>query len=365
MTTTTPSDKIDKDLHWKPPPSDDKPMQIVVLADTTSPAYQAIAQMNQGQQLEAAHNIELLVGDSVDGFVSDFGNDKLRQTDAVLVVPPTDIQVLDQLWQSHWSPKVKWIHCFFAGVDSMADFMQQRLNGDAVTVTNGRGAFSSSLAEYIMASALYYNKQVPRCQQNLRQKKWDKFIMPVLKGKTMGFVGYGNIAKHAAQIAKNGFGMKIGVLRKNPNKLESESEVAVDVVFTDKQKVFANSDFVVCTLPGTPETQHFCSTAEFAAMKDDAVFISCGRGVAVDETALAQALNEERIYAALDVFEIEPLPQTSPLWTVPDGRLLMTAHNADYTTDYFELGIQVFLENLHCYKDGRPFQTIVDKSAGY
>ena len=100
-------------------------------------------------------------------------------------------------------------------------------------------------------------------------------------------------------------------------------------------------------------------------MKQDSVFISCGRGVAVDEAALAEALSQERIYAALDVFEKEPLPPESPLWDVPNDRLLFTAHNADYTTDYFDLGFQVFQENLECFKEKRPFKTVVDKSAGY
>lgn len=87
----------------------------------------------------------------------------------------------------------------------MSDFMQRRLEGDAVTVTNGRGAFSSSLAECIVVATLCCNKHLPKCQQNKVDKKWEKLIMPFSKGKTMGFVSHGNIAKHAAQVAKNRF----------------------------------------------------------------------------------------------------------------------------------------------------------------
>ena len=96
---------------------------------------------------------------------------------------------------------VRWVHSFFAGVDALAPFIASHLQprqlrpsaSGAIPFTNGRGAFSSSLAEHIMASALHFNKKISRCQQNVRDKKWDKFVMPTLSGKTIGFVGFGHI----------------------------------------------------------------------------------------------------------------------------------------------------------------------------
>ena len=117
-------------------------------------------------------------------------------------------------------------------------------------------------------------------------------------------------------------------------------------------------------LPGTAETKHFCSTEEFAAMRPGSIFISMGRGIAVDEAALVEALRAWKIAgAALDVFEQEPLPEASPLWDCDN--LLLTAHNADYTEDYFKLGWDVWSSNLDCYLSGRPMATTVDKRAGY
>ena len=99
-------------------------------------------------------------------------------------------------------------------------------------------------------------------------------------------------------------------------------------------------------------------------MKDDAVFISLGRGVVVDEAALAATLAAGRLRgAALDVFEVEPLPQSSPLWS--SERLLLTAHNADFTDDYFEQGWRVWAANLDALQAGQPPVTPVDKRAGY
>ena len=99
-------------------------------------------------------------------------------------------------------------------------------------------------------------------------------------------------------------------------------------------------------------------------MKSDAIFISMGRGVAVDEAALHRALTTGQIAgAALDVFEVEPLPAESPLWDVDN--LLLTAHNADYTESYFREGWKVWAANLARFTAGEPLATPVDKVAMY
>ena len=117
-------------------------------------------------------------------------------------------------------------------------------------------------------------------------------------------------------------------------------------------------------LPGTPETYDFCGAAELAAMKRSAIFISLGRGSVVDEDALADALSSGAIAgAALDVFKTEPLPKTSRLWHCQN--LLLTAHNADFTDDYFRLGWAVWKENLDALLADKPPATPVDRLAGY
>ena len=106
--------------------------------------------------------------------------------------------------------------------------------------------------------------------------------------------------------------MKVAAVRRDPTK---EDGGLCDIPLSDKKELFAQSDFVVCVLPGTPQTLDYCGAEEFAAMKPSAVFISIGRGVCVDEGALAAALQAGQIKgAALDVFKVEPLPETSPLW---------------------------------------------------
>ena len=270
----------------------------------------------------------------------------------------------------------EWVHSFSAGVDGLAPFLaSDALARRPVPLSNGRGAFSSSLAEYVMTAALHFNKQLARCGKSRDARTWDAFTMDVLAGKTMGFVGWGHIGKTSAKLA-DAFGMEVIACRRNPAQGDENGGVVPAKTYgiEDKLEVFRRADFVVCSLPGTPETVDFCGAAEFAAMKETAVFISLSRGAAVDEDALVAALASGSIAgAALDVFKTEPLPAASALWGLGD-KVLLTSHNADLTADYFDLGWSVFQENLDAIKthaaagDGAPplaLATPFDPARGY
>ncbi|KAK3245537.1 hypothetical protein CYMTET_44900 [Cymbomonas tetramitiformis] len=304
--------------------------------------------------------VEFIVGNDL----STFTNHQLfSQVEAVTWIPDglPGVQVLDDLYQS--LPSVKWIHAYSAGVDVIAPFIRERLLNSPTVLTNGRSAFSSSLAEYVMAMALHFNKQVVRCQENKAQHKWEKYVMPVLKGKTMCFVGFGSIAQATAKIAKDGFGMKVLAVRRNVTK--DDTGLAAEI-FSNEERLAAieKSDFVVCSLPGTSETLNFMGVEEFSAMSRDAYFISVGRGAAVDEEALVEALNSDKIAgAALDVYKKEPLPTDHALWDTKN--LVMTSHNADYTEDYFDLGWDVWRKNFEAFSNKTEWFTPVDKSSGY
>merc|ERR1719161_2296010 len=120
---------------------------------------------------------------------------------------------------------------------------------------------------------LHFNKQVARIQQNKRQKVWDRFLMPQLVGLTVGFVGYGDIAQTTALLCKP-FGMRILALRRNKggatDKCQADETLGIDNA-EERMRLFSESDFVICSLPGTPATKHFCGAKEFAAMKKSSV----------------------------------------------------------------------------------------------
>lgn len=287
---------------------------------------------------------------------------------AIVWVPPAPEARLKALYD-RVANQVRWIHSLSAGVDGISDFISTRLATSPIPLTNGRGAFSSSLAEYAIAACLHFNKQFSRCERNRVSKQWDKFTMGTLRGKTLGFVGFGDIAKATAALAAP-FGLRLIALRRSPGKTSAEPgapQLARTYGAKESAAFYRECDFIVCSLPLTEETQKSVGKAAFAAMKPSAVFVSLGRGAVIDEAALHDALTTGKIAgAACDVFATEPLPTESPLWGC--SKLLVTAHNADLTDDYFELAFRTWGDNLDCLLAGAPahkMATPVDKQLGY
>jgi len=251
--------------------------------------------------------------------------------------------------------RVMWVQAWSSGVESLLPLVQQVDAGGDVPITNLRGAFSSTLAEWTLAAMLYFNKQLPRVVENRKTATWDSFAMNELRGRTVGFVGFGSIAEAAAKLCR-AFGMRSLAVRRTTVRSAFAQNVTAE-------QLFAESDFVVCSLPATSETHNFFSTAQFSEMKPSAVFISIGRGSAVDEEALIKALEEKRIAgAALDVYAIEPLPKSSPLWSLEN--VLLTRHSSEGSAFQQNAG-QVFKKHLDNFKAGQPFTQTVDRSSGY
>jgi phosphoglycerate dehydrogenase-like enzyme len=125
-------------------------------------------------------------------------------------------------------------------------------------------------------------------------------------------------------------------------------------------------DFLVAAAPHTPETHHMISDAAFRSMKPSAVIMNVGRGPVIDEAALVRALQDKVIAgAALDVFEVEPLPKDSPLWDMEN--VLISPHCTDRTDnpDWLDLSMACFIENFRRYLKGEALENVVDKKAGY
>mmetsp|Transcript_79609 Transcript_79609/g.170714 ORF Transcript_79609/g.170714 Transcript_79609/m.170714 type:complete len:340 (-) Transcript_79609:92-1111(-) len=336
---------------------------IAVITDVASPNGKKL----QDFFPELDGRAEYIVGNDLATFTA---YPRLGEIDVIVAAgfPPGNVAVLTELWPL--CPKVKWVHSVLAGVDTVVPLLNALPGGPEIPLTNAKGAFSRSLAEYAMAAMLYFNKQLPRLQQNRMSRNWDRFIMNELHGKTVGFIGFGDIAQATAVVCK-AFGMKVAALRNTRNL--SGNDLA-DMVYyasdqengSGKSEVFRTADFVVCTLPGGPATKYACGRDEFAVMKPSGVFISMGRGTCVDEAALVEALREGRIAgAALDVFEKEPLAAESPLWDCEN--LLLSPHNADLTATYLRQTWDLFLEKLTSYSDPgfAGFSSVVDKEKGY
>ena len=260
-------------------------------------------------------------------------------------------------------PNLKWVQSIYAGVESLMD---PSLRRDYI-LTNARGVFGELMSEYIFGYLLAHEKKIFARHQAQQAKKWDRFESGWLRGKILGLLGVGSIGAHIAGVAKS-FGMNVwGFTR------ESEISTNVDRYFHPSPLPspkgrggvveFAKGlDYLVVVLPRTKDTNKIVDTNLLNALPSHAILINVGRGNAVDESALAEALTQGKIAGAvLDVTAKEPLPEDHPFWTTPN--LLLTFHTS--AISYPEDITKLFVENYHLYIEGKPLKYQVDFERGY
>ena len=248
----------------------------------------------------------------------------------------------------------KWIQAIYAGVESLMDPALRR----DYTLTNARGVFGELMSEYVFGYLLFHEKKILERMRAQESKEWQRPESGVLRGKTIGLLGVGSIGAHLASTAKH-FGMSVhGFTRAS----ESCSDVNVYYHDPDILKFVEGLDYLVCVLPRTQDTNKIVDADLLNALPAHAIFINVGRGNAVDESALVNALTNGKIAAAvLDVFAEEPLPKKHPFWTTPN--LLMTFHTS--AISYPENITKLFIENYHLYVAGKPLKYQVDFERGY
>jgi phosphoglycerate dehydrogenase-like enzyme len=282
------------------------------------------------------------------------------EADVILYSGLTGKTSFAHVWKR--AKNVRWVHSLSAGVEKLLipEFVES-----PVPLTNARGVFKRPLAEFVVLGMLYFFKHVRRLVENQRNHRWDDFLVDWLPGKVMGVVGYGEIGRECATLAK-ALGVKIYATRRKPEL--SSSDPILDRVFrvTDLREMLKQVDVVVAAAPLTPATRHMLSGPEFDVMKPSAIVMNVGRGPVIDETALIKALQDKRVAgAALDVFEQEPLASESPLWDMEN--VLISPHCTDRTRepDWLDLSAKCFVENFERFLAAKPLMNVVDKEAGY
>jgi phosphoglycerate dehydrogenase-like enzyme len=298
---------------------------------------------------------------------TDFPDSLASERPNVLFVSPSCPHARLQLpLIMHKFPTIEWIHVRSAGIDFLESDELPKITNKGIIMTNAKGQFSSSLAEYVLLACSYFAKNIPRLLQQKGAKVWNDFDIEVLRGKTMGIVGYGDIGRATAKLASN-YGMKVVALRRNPSK--SELDPVCDEVFgTGKQnlqKLMSISDYVVCSAPSTVETRGMVNADAFKASKPNQVFINLGRGPVIDEDALVASLKSGALKgAALDVFATEPLPTDHELWDMDN--VLISPHNMDKTATFMHEATEFFVnENLPRFILGDTLLNPVDATLGY
>ncbi len=257
------------------------------------------------------------------------------------------------------TPKLRWVHTFSAGVDRQVPELAGR---DGVVLTNNTGAYDIPIAEHVIAMIFAAAKRVPEHLAAQGRSEWQREVPHAeVRGATLVILGMGSIGSELARLA-GGVGMRVIGIRRDP----SRPAPGVERVVAPERfaEVVREADYLAVTAALTPKTRGMVSAQVIAALKPTAWLINIARGPIVDEGALAAALKERRIGgAALDVFETEPLPATSPLWTLDNA--ILTPHVSNSSPKVRERSLALVVENVRRFKTGEPLLNLVDRSVGY
>lgn len=257
------------------------------------------------------------------------------------------------------SPSLRWVHALSAGVDG---FLLSPIVEGKIILSNSSGIHGIPISEHVFAMMLSFSRGLHRFGKYQAQNLWRRDLhLAELRGKTLGIVGLGQIGQEIARLG-NAFGMRVLAVKRNPGQpLEGVNRV---VSMEGLEMVLKESDYLVLTVPLTPETKGFIGARQLELMKPSAILINVARGEVVDQDDLIAALQQGVIAGAgLDVFETEPLDSESPLWQLEN--CIITPHCAALSPQYMTRATDLFCRNLDAYLRGEPLPTQVDPKRGY
>lgn len=256
--------------------------------------------------------------------------------------------------------KLRWLQAPQAAPP--AGYYYRELIEHPVAVTNFREIYNDHIGAHVMAFILAFARGLHVYLPQQQRRQWKKLPHDTgvvhLPEATALVVGVGGIGSEVARLA-SAFGMRvIGI---DERRTENPPGVAELHPAADLDAQLPRADFVILTVPHTPETEGFMNRDRFRRMKRGAFFINIGRGMTTRLDDLVAALAAGEIAGAgLDVFEQEPLPADHPLWTMPG--VLITPHTAGYGPYLEERRYEVLSDNCRRFLAGEPLRNLVDKS---
>lgn len=259
--------------------------------------------------------------------------------------------------------RLRWFCCDFAGVERfLSDEIYPRPD---VMLSNSSGAYGIAISEHITMVALMLLRNMPAFQKEAQACHWaDALPMRSIYGRFITIVGTGNIGTSFAHVARAlGASSVCGV---NRSGLPADEAFTRTHAITALDELLPQTELLVLTVPATAQTNNLLSRERIALLPCDAIVINVGRGSTIDQDALCEALNEERLAgAALDVMQPEPLPPEHPLWRAKN--ILITPHiSGNMVISVTQsLNVTLFCEDLKNYAENKPLMRLVDRKRGY
>ncbi|MGZ4148443.1 MAG: D-2-hydroxyacid dehydrogenase [Actinomycetota bacterium] len=263
---------------------------------------------------------------------------------------------LEDAWAS--ATRLRWIQTASDGVDGL---LFPTLVDAGVAITNARGIFDGAIAEWAIAAILAFATGLRTSVVDTAEGRWDEDrSRRRVPGTRLVVVGPGPIGRGTAVRA-----LALGMTVDAVGRTAREDEVFGRIRGADElHAALAEADHVLDALPLTRETRGTFDRAAFASLKPGATFLNVGRGATVDEQALIQALRDGRVgAAALDVFEEEPLPADSPLWTLPN--VIVSPHVCGDVEGWEREVVDLFADNLGRFVRDEPLRNPVDPGLGF
>ncbi len=248
------------------------------------------------------------------------------------------------------APNLRWLHTFSAGVDHpVFGVFTQR----GAQVTTSSGASASPIAQTVMMYLLALSRDLDGWRRAQQEHRWEQHRFTELDGLTVGVVGMGPIGLEVIRLA-TAFGMHpIGVRRRVLGHEPCETW-ELDRL----HELAGRVDALVLAVPLTDQTRGLVDAEVLAAMRPGSWLVNIARGEVVDEEALIEALRSGHLGGAgLDVFAVEPLPETSPLWDLPN--VIITPHSSGTSERTHERAVTIFLDNLTRFANGTPLRNVV------
>ena len=258
---------------------------------------------------------------------------------------------------------LKWYCCSYAGVDPYCKDPGLFANPDCML--SNSSCYGVTIAEHVVMVLLMLLRRMPEYEEVVLNRGWSNQL-PIrsIRDNRFTLLGLGNIGFHVAERLRGLGAAEITGLSRSGTAREKVYDQVLPI--SALEEVLPRTENLIMALPGTAETRHILNRERIALLPPGALVVNVGRGSAVQQEALIEALNAGRLAgAALDVMEPEPLPKDDPLWTAKN--LILTPHvSGNMTLGYTcDRNVEMFCEDLKNYAAGRPLNSLIDRSRGY